>query len=96
MSKFLVSTCEVYRIDSESEAKAAIEEAKSAKGFDLIKYVNEYKERKLKGEVVDSYYKLTLTKIFNDIKEPYSTVSINYHVEDGAFPSPVESEGVEF
>ena len=92
MSKFLVSTCEVYRVESEAEVKKAIEEAKNNSSFNLTKYVSEYKERKLKGEVVDSYYKLTLTKNFNDIKEPTATVNIDYQVQQGAFPAPVEED----
>lgn len=91
MSKFLVSTCEVYRVETESEVKRAIEEAKQDSSFALTKYVSEYKERKLKGEVVDSYYKLTLTKTFNDIKEPTSTIEVVYNVSQGAFPDPIEN-----
>ena len=91
MSKYLISTSEIYRIDSENEAKKAIEEAKKDKNFILTKYVNEYKERKQKGEVIDSYYKLTLTKVFNDIKEPASLVNINYEV-DSLFTPQEEDE----
>jgi len=92
MSKFLISTCETYRVDTEKEVKDFIEENKKDKRFTLTKYVSEYKERKSKGEVVDTFYKLTLTKVFNDIKEPDRTVEVNYHVEDGVFPEPVGEE----
>ena len=81
MSKYLVSTTETYRIDTESEATKAIEEAKQDNSYTLGKYTNEHKERKLKGEVVDEYWKLTLTKIFNDIKEPNSIIKVDYEVE---------------
>lgn len=81
MSKYLVSTTETYRIDTESEATKAIEEAKEDNSYILGKYTNEHKERKLKGEVVDEYWKLTLTKIFNDIKEPDSIIKVDYEVE---------------
>ena len=89
---FLVSTTEVYRVDTEPEVKRAIEEAKKDNSFALTKYVSEYKERKLKGEVVDSYYKLTLTKNFNDIKEPTTTINVSYNVEQGVFPTPIEED----
>lgn len=92
MSKYLVSTCEVYRVATEAEAKQAIEAAKQDKTFTLTKYVNEYKERKQKGEVIDQYYKLTLTKVFNDIKEPESYVKVNYEKQAGFFPSPVGND----
>ena len=103
MSKYLISNIETYRVDSEGEVKRVIEEAKQSKEFTLTKYVSEYKERKLKGEVVDSYYKLTLTKVFNDIKDPDTTVQIKYNVSYGNFPSVDvniidnnEDEGVDF
>ena len=81
MSKYLISTVETYRVDTESEATKAIEEAKNDNSYILGKYTSEHKERKSKGEVIDEYWKLSLTKIFNDIKEPDSTVIINYEVD---------------
>lgn len=82
MSKHLVSTVETYRVDTEEEATKAIEEAKNDKTYVLGKYTNEHKERKSKGEVIDEYWKLTLTKLFNDIKEPDFPVNIIYEVEN--------------
>jgi hypothetical protein len=81
MSKYLVSTVETYRVDTEAEATKAIEEAKNDDSYILGKYTNEHKERKSKGEIVDEYWKLSLTKLFNDIKEPISTVNVEYEVE---------------
>ena len=86
MNQYLISSCEVYRLESEAAVKQAIEEAKQSKDYQLIKYVSEYKERKQKGEVIDSYYKLTLTKNFNDIKEPDAYIDIKYNRELGHFP----------
>ena len=106
MGKYLINTCETYRVDSEEAAKKAIEEAKKDNSFTLLKYTSEYKERKQKGEVIDSYYKITLTKVFNDIKEPDTLVEISYNTDFGVFPDPVtkdedsedddENGGVEF
>ena len=81
MSKYLVSTTETYRVDTENEATKAIEEAKQDGSYVLGKYTSEHKERKSKGEVIDEYWKLTLTKLFNDIKEPNSIVNVGYEVE---------------
>ena len=80
MAKYLVSTTETYRVDTEIESAKVIEEAKKDTTYVLGKYTNEHKERKLKGEVVDEYWKLTLTKLFNDIKEPDSIVNVEYEV----------------
>lgn len=81
MSKYLVSVVETYRVDTEAEATSAIEEAKKDGSYILGKYTNEHKERKTKGEVTDEYWKLTLTKLFNDIKDPDSIIEVNYEVE---------------
>jgi hypothetical protein len=81
MAKYLVSTTETYRVDTERESAEAIEEAKKDTTYILGKYTNEHKERKSKGEVVDEYWKLTLTKMFNDIKEPDNVYNVTYEVE---------------
>lgn len=81
MAKYLISTTEVYRIDTEAEATRAIEEAKADDSYILGKYTSEHKERKSKGEVVDEYWKLTLTKLFNDIKAPDAYVQVDYEVQ---------------
>ena len=47
--KYLVSTTETYRVDSETAVEQLIAEAKSAHEYDLAKYTREYKERKAKG-----------------------------------------------
>ena len=80
MSKYLVTTVETYRVDSELEAVNLIETAKCDGTYILGKYTNEHKERKSKGEVIEEYYKVTLTKIFNDIKEPCTQVDVEYTV----------------
>lgn len=81
MAKYLISTVETYRVDTEAEATKTIEEAKNDSSYILGKYTSEHKERKSKGEVIDEYWKLALTKIFNDIKEADTFVNINYEVE---------------
>lgn len=81
MSKYLVSTIETYRVDTEAEATKAIEEAKSDNAYVLGKYTSEHKTRKAKGEIIDEYWKLSLTKLFNDIKEADTPVTINYEVD---------------
>ncbi len=81
MSKYLVSAVETYRVDTEAEATRLIEEAKNNNSYILGKYTNEHKERKSKGEVVEEYWKLSLTKLFNDIKDPDSIVTVQYEVD---------------
>ena len=81
MSKYLVSTVETYRVDSEGEVEIMLEQAKSAAEYELKKYTSEKKEKKDKsGEIIDSYFKVALHKIFNEEKEPNSEVSVVYEV----------------
>lgn len=74
--KYLINTTETYRVDNESEAQTLIEEAKAA--GTLNKYSCVYKERKQKGEVIDSWYRVTLTKVFTDEKEPQEIYGVDY------------------
>lgn len=77
---YLITTTEIYRVDTAIEAQKLIDEAKNDNRFTLSKYTNEYKERKAKGEIIDEYYKVTLVKTFTDIKEPETQVKIIYEV----------------
>ena len=76
--RYLISTTETYRVDSETAAEDLIAEAKRAKEYELAKYTREYKEKKSKGEIVDSWMKVVLTKKFTDEKEPDRTVEVSY------------------
>ena len=82
--KYLLNTTEVYRVSSEAEAEALINAAKIESGYILSKYSSQFKERKQKGEVIDSYFKVTLVKEFNNEKEPMVNVDITYN-EGSAF-----------
>ena len=81
MAKYLVAVTETYRVDTEEETTKLIEEAKDNNTYILSKYSSVHKERKQKGEIIDEYERVTLVKIFNDEKEPYSNVMVNYGVE---------------
>lgn len=76
--KYLTQVVETYRVDNEDLARDMIEEAKNDSSFTLTKYTSQYKEKKAKGEVIDAWFKVTLTKVFNDEKEPEENVTITY------------------
>jgi len=80
MSKYLISTTEVFRVESDEEAKALIEEAKNSSMFELGKYSSEFKEIK---KTEETFYKVTLVKHFNDIKEPSQHIKPDYEVDYG-------------
>lgn len=84
--KFLIQTTEIYRVDSEEQVKQIIEEAKNDNHFIVKKYTSQFKERKQKGEVIDAYWKLSITKEFADEKEPQFQTEIEYtNSMDSAF-----------
>lgn len=76
--KYLISTTEVYRADDEATANKIIEEAKHDSNYELAKYSSIKKERKQKGEIIDEWFQISLTKKFNDEKEPESDINIYY------------------
>ena len=78
MSKYLTTVVETYRVDSEAEVEIMLEEAKNDNMYILTKYTSEKKERKQKGEIIDSWYKVSLYKAFNDEKDPYDIVHVRY------------------
>jgi hypothetical protein len=90
--KYLLKTVETYRVATEDEAKKLIEEAKRDRNFTLVKYLSEMREQKAKGEVIDSWYRVTLTKAFTNEKEPDTTVTVNYKAYAGVFPNPVADD----
>lgn len=79
--KYLVSVTEVYRIDSEKEVENFLAENKQNPQFELVKYNSTRKQRKAQGEIVDEWFKVSVTKAFNDEKEPTDTIHVQYEVE---------------
>ena len=66
--KYLNQVAEVYRIDTEEEVKNFIEEVKAdalEEGYVLKSCAYTLKEKKLKGEVVDSAYQVKIVKDFS-------------------------------
>lgn len=80
--KFLTSVVETYRVDTSNEVDIMIDEAKHDNSFTLSKYKCDAKEVKAKGEVIDQFYLLSLTKNFNDPKGPTAEITVNYEVND--------------
>ena len=67
--KILNQVAEVYRIDTEEEVKNFIEEAKASaleEGYVIKSCSYTLKEKKLKGEVVDSAYQVKIVKDFSE------------------------------
>lgn len=95
MAAYLIKIVETYRVANEKEANDMIKKAQECKDYDLKKFNSEYRCQKAKGEVVDEWYRVTLTKEFNDEKEPGALIDVSYKASAGFFPSPVEDEDEE-
>lgn len=67
--KILLKTTDVYRVNDEDEAVKMIEKAKTdslSEGYTLTKSGYVIKNKKQKGEIVESWAIVTLEKTFND------------------------------
>ena len=77
MSSYLIKVTEQYRCDTEQEAKTLIDEAKQNHQYTVIKSL------KQKGEIVDEWRRVIITKENTSEKEPDSTIMPNYEEEEG-------------
>lgn len=78
MSKYLISTVETYRVDTEDEAKQLIEDTRTNTIGVLSRYSSQHKEHKTKGVVDEEWYKVTLTQTFNNERDCISNIDIKY------------------
>lgn len=83
MSRYLIKVDETYRVDSEAEAIELINEARADHKFTLAKHSSTHRQTKQKGEIVDEWFRVTLTKVFDEEKEPIGNTTITYNT--GAF-----------
>lgn len=78
MSKYLIKVTEQYRCDTEEEARKLIEDAKKSYQYTLTKSSSEIKTQKQKGEIVDEWRRVVLTKEFTAEKEPLEQMFVHY------------------
>lgn len=71
MSKYLIKTTETYRCDTELEANTLVEEAKKSNEYEVTKSTIENRQTKSKGEIVDEWKRVIITKVFCEEKEPW-------------------------
>jgi len=65
--KELKRTTDVFKVSTEAEAAQLIQEFKEnavVEGYDLTKYESKYRNKKAKGEIVESWFVVTLQKDF--------------------------------
>ena len=82
MSNYLIKVTEQYRCDTPEEAKKLIEEAKKSHQYTVTKYSTEIKTQKAKGEIIDEWQRVILTKEFTSEKEPIEQIYIHYNEQE--------------
>lgn len=94
MLKSLIKATNEVRVETEEEAdqfhKELQKEAEKI-GCILSTFTKTLRQRKSKGEIIEEYYQIKYTYVFNDIKEPYSYLKgIEYNIttsaEEGDLP----------
>ena len=88
MLKSLIKATNEIRVETEEEAdqfhKELQQEAEKI-GCILSTFTKTLRQKKSKGEVIDEYYQIKYTYVFNDIKEPYSYLkNIEYNITNSA------------
>ena len=79
--KHLISTTDVYRVDTVEAVEALHEELKNDKYFTLSSFSYKTKFVKAKGEIIDEYQLVTAKKDITDEKEPTRQVKVKYEVD---------------
>ncbi len=83
VQKALISTVETYRIETEDEVNCFKQEQREEAdriGYIINTFNISLKERKEKGEVVESWYIVSIKKIFEDPKDIVRYIEdINYN-----------------
>lgn len=78
MAAYLIKSVETYRLPSESAVEKFLNDLKENPMFELIKYSSTKKDIKEKGEILESYYRVDVTKAFNSEKYPDSEIDVIY------------------
>ena len=81
MSSYLIKVTEQYRCDTEDEARSLIDEAKRSHQYTVTKSSSEIKTVKQKGEVIDEYRRVMITKSFTSEREPDCQITPEYTEE---------------
>lgn len=86
MGKYLIKVTEEYRADSENEADEILEAARAESMYEIKKSTKTKKQAKAKSEIVDEWFNVSITKIFDSEKEPIGSARILYDLKgDSAF-----------
>jgi hypothetical protein len=79
--KYLISTTDTYRVATVADVEALHDELLNDSHFTLAAFSYKTKYIKQKGEVIDEYQLVTAKKLFNEEKDPNTSIGINYTME---------------
>ena len=82
--KYLLSTTEKIRVGTVAEVEVLHDEVLSDPNFTVASFGYTTKYIKQKGQIVEEYQVVTIKKVFNDEKEPESSIDVSYGMK-GAF-----------
>lgn len=89
---YVTQVVETIRVPNVNEVEKLHKELKDDNRFELKKFEYSHKDVKQKGEIIDEYELVKATLVFNLEKEPTSSVDIEFTIENGFFPDPIEQE----
>lgn len=78
--RYLLSVTDVYRVPTVADVEKLHEELSNDSNFQLTAFSYKTKYIKAKGEIIDEYQVVTAKKVFNDEKDPISSVKVHYEV----------------
>lgn len=95
MIKWLIKSQNEFRVETMSDVEAFhkdLQEKASNEGYTLSSFSWVEKEIKEKGEVVDTYYQVKCTFIFNAIKDPENPFTkVEYPIYEQTTSLPADS-----
>ena len=89
MIQYLIKNAVTVRVADKEQAddlhKKIMEETLN-KGWILSSWTEKHKEKKVKGEVVDEYFLITYSIIFQEEKDPYDVLDpIEYNMRENVW-----------
>lgn len=85
MARYLINAVDTYRVPTVEDVEKLHEELLSDGNFQLTEFSYKTKEIKVKGEVVEEYQLVKAKKIFNDEKDPDSSIQVFYGTKKGLY-----------
>lgn len=79
--KYLINSVDTYRVATVADVETLHDELLNDSHFTLAAFSYKTKYIKQKGEIVDEYQLVTAKKLFNEEKDPGTTIGINYTME---------------